>query len=220
MKAGSTLRSAQGPAGLRRDVMLRAFRWANQHVILPTLHHRTMGTWAGSPVTGYFLTLTTTGRHSGLARETPLNYAILDGRVYLLSGFGTHADWYRNLIADPRVTLVLPGRVLRGTAVRVLDPVEAERAALAVARNSGFALVFEGMNPLTVSDEQLRKQLAGRPVVRISTSHPIYPGRHDPGSRSRGLTHVLNAWVTLKGTSCAARVPSSAMASYRSKLPE
>ena len=61
-----------------------------------------------------------------------------------------------------------PGRVVHGTATPVLDPAEAERAALAVARDCGFAPVFEGLNPLTVSDDRLRAQLAGRPVVRVT----------------------------------------------------
>ena len=191
MTARVTVRSAQGPSGEVRDVMLRTFRWANRHLMLPMLQHHLVGAWVGSPLIGYFLTLTTTGRRSGLPRRTPLNYALLDGRIYVLCGFGVHADWYRNLTADPRVTVALPGRVVQGTADPVLDPVEAERAALAVVRNCGFALVFEGMNPLTATDEQLRERLAGRPVVRISTPEPIRPGRHDPGSRSWLLPHVL-----------------------------
>lgn len=153
----------------------------------------------GSPLIGYFLTLTTTGRHSGLPRRTPLNYAILDGRIYVLCGFGVHADWYRNLIENPRVTLALPGRTLSGTAAPVLDPVEAERAALAVVHNCGFALVFEGMNPLTVTEEQLRGRLAGRPVVRITTRDPVRPGRHDPGSRSWVLPHLLLPLALIAG---------------------
>lgn len=171
--------------------MLQGFRWGNQHVMLPMLRHRLVATWVGSPVIGYFLTLSTTGRRSGLVRRTPLNYAILDGHVYLLSGFGRRADWHRNLRADPRVTIALPGRALHGIALPVDDPAEAERAALAVARNCGFALVFEGMNPWTATDEQLRAQLAGRPVVRVTASEPVVPGRHDPGSPWWLLPRVL-----------------------------
>lgn len=190
MEARTTVRSSQGPSGPGRDAMLRAFTWGNRHVMLPMLRNRHVGAWVGSPVMGYFLTLTTTGRRSGQPRRTPLNYAILDGRVYLLSGFGTRADWYRNLVADPRVTLALPGRVVEGHAEPVLDPAEAERAALAVARNCGFALVFEGVNPLTATDEQLQAQLAGRPVVRVTATEPVVPGRHDPGSPTWLLPRV------------------------------
>ncbi len=197
MTARVTVRSAQGPSGPVRDTLLKAFTWGNTHVMLPVLGHRRVGAWLGSPVSGYFLTLTTTGRRSGMPRRTPLNYAILDGRVYLLSGFGTRADWYRNLVADPRVSLALPGRVLEGRAEPVLDPAEAERAALAVARNCGFALVFEGLNPLTVTDDQLRGRLAGRPVVRVSAADPVRPGRHDPGSASWLLPRALGVLALL-----------------------
>lgn len=182
MTARVTVRSAEGPSGPVRDDTLRGFRWANRRVMLPVLCHPVLGAWAGSPVAGWFLVLTTTGRRSGLPRRTPLNYAILDGRVYLLSGFGRRADWCRNLTADPRVTLALPGRLVEGSAELVADPAEAERAALAVARNCGFALVFEGLNPLTTTDDRLRAQLAGRPVVRVTAAAPVRPGRHDPGS--------------------------------------
>ena len=205
MTARATVRSSPGPSDSARDVMRRAFRWGNQHVMLPVLGHPALAAWAGSPAAGYFLTLTTTGRRSGLPRRTPLNYAILDGQVYLLSGFGSRADWYRNLTADDKVSLALPGRVVHGTATPVLDPAEAERAALAVARNCGFALVFEGLNPLTVSDDRLRAQLAGRPVVRVTAPEPVRPGRHDPGSpwwvlpRALGLVAVVGAARTLSG---------------------
>lgn len=191
MTVPPALRSARGPSGPTREVMRQAFKWANQRVMLPILHNHVVGPWVGSPVIGYFATLTTIGRCSGLPRQTPLNYAILDGRIYLLSGFGVHADWYRNLIVNPRVTLALPGRTLSGTAAPVLDPVEAERAALAVARNFGLALVLEGLNPLTATDERLRVQLAGRPVVRTTSRDPVRPGRHDPGSQPWVLPHVV-----------------------------
>ena len=191
MTSTVTVRSAQGPSGGVRDVMLTAFNFANRRLVLPLLRRRLIGTWVGSPLTGYFLTLTTTGRRSGRPRHTPLNYAILNGHVYLLSGFGARADWHRNLTAHPQVTVALPGRVIHGLAVPVLDSLEAEQAALAVVRNCGFALVFEGMNPLTATDAQLRARLAGRPVVRFTAAEPIRPGRHDPGSHWWVLPRVL-----------------------------
>jgi deazaflavin-dependent oxidoreductase (nitroreductase family) len=182
MTVGALPRSAEGPADRTRDRLLRVFGWGNRTVMLPLLSHRHVGSWMGSPVAGWFAVLTTTGRRSGLPRRTPLNYAIVDGCVYVVSGFGTRADWFRNLLADPRVTVALPGRVLPATAAVVTDPAEADTAMLAVARNCGFALVFEGLDPLTVTDQRLREQLAGRPVVRLTADAPVVPGRHDPGS--------------------------------------
>ncbi len=71
------------------------------------------------------------------------------------------------------------------------DPEEAGRAAAAVARNSGFALALEGVNPLRVGDEQLRERFAGRPVVRVEAAEPVYPEWHDPGSPWWGLPHIV-----------------------------
>ncbi len=91
-----------------------------------------------------------------------------------------------------------------GDARVVTDRAEASRAALAVARNSGFALVFEGLNPLTVTDEVLRRRLAGRPVMRVSVlpygadgstgeavDTVLAPTGHDPGGRLWLLPHVV-----------------------------
>lgn len=122
MTVPPALRSARGPSGPTREVMRQAFKWANQRVMLPILHNHVVGPWVGSPVIGYFATLTTIGRCSGLPRQTPLNYAILDGRIYLLSGFGVHADWYRNLIVNPRVTRPCPAGRCPGRRPRSWTP--------------------------------------------------------------------------------------------------
>jgi len=58
--------------------------------------------WEGVPT----LLLTTTGRHSGQPRTTPLIYG-RDGDRYLVvasrGGAPTHPDWYQNLLAQPEV---------------------------------------------------------------------------------------------------------------------
>jgi deazaflavin-dependent oxidoreductase (nitroreductase family) len=179
--------------------------------MLPLLSHRRLSAWMGSPLAGWFAVLTTTGRRSGLPRRTPLNYAIAGGSVYVLSGFGTRADWYRNLLANPQVTMALPGRVVRATAAVMTDPVEADAAMLAVARNCGFALLFEGLNPLTVADADLRHQLTGRPVVRLTADAPVEPGRHDPGSAWWVLPRVVGL-LALAGAAVAAGQSGRVMA--------
>ncbi len=58
--------------------------------------------WEGVPT----LLLTTTGRHSGELRTTPLIYG-RDGDRYLVvasrGGAPTHPGWYQNLVARPEV---------------------------------------------------------------------------------------------------------------------
>ncbi len=164
------------------------------------------GAWVASPVTGYMAVLTTTGRRSGRERHTPLNYAIRDGCVYLLAGYGPGTDWLANLRAHPHVTLRLPGRTLTGLAEVVDDPDEAGPSAVAVARNAGAALALEGVNPLRVDDDELRVRLADRPVIRVvALSHArpgaatknaagdlvVTPTGHDPGGWLWVLPHIV-----------------------------
>jgi deazaflavin-dependent oxidoreductase (nitroreductase family) len=80
-----------------------------------------------------FCYLTTLGRRSGRPHTIEIWFAERDGVVYLLSGRGDRADWVRNLVARPRVTLrfggprstgpELPGEVV-ATARVVTDPAE------------------------------------------------------------------------------------------------
>src|SRR5574339_153916 len=48
------------------------------------------------------------GRRSGREYLTPVNYAIVDGEIYCTAGFGSISDWYRNMLAYPKVELWLP----------------------------------------------------------------------------------------------------------------
>ncbi|MFC9946490.1 nitroreductase/quinone reductase family protein [Streptomyces pratensis] len=62
------------------------------------------GMFAGAPL----VLLTTTGARSGRARTNPVVYARDGARVLVFAsnaGGPRHPDWYRNLIADPRVTV-------------------------------------------------------------------------------------------------------------------
>lgn len=51
------------------------------------------------------LLLTTAGRRTGQPRITPLQYEVEGRTLYLASARGAHADWYRNILANPCVQL-------------------------------------------------------------------------------------------------------------------
>lgn len=72
--------------------------------------------------------LTTTGRRSGRPHEVEIWFGALDATLYLVSGNGPTADWYRNALADPHVTVRIDAIVHRGRARPVTDPAERERA--------------------------------------------------------------------------------------------
>ncbi|MBN2086298.1 MAG: nitroreductase family deazaflavin-dependent oxidoreductase [Anaerolineales bacterium] len=67
------------------------------------------------------LLLTTTGRKSGKPRVVPLQYEEIDGRICLGSSRGLAADWVRNILADPNVTVRVKTRRFKGTAEVVTD---------------------------------------------------------------------------------------------------
>jgi len=66
------------------------------------------------------LLLTTIGRRSGLPRTTPMMF-IPDGERILVvasnAGAPRHPDWYRNLVANPSVTVERDGETYLATAV-------------------------------------------------------------------------------------------------------
>lgn len=67
------------------------------------------------------LVLTTTGRISGLPRQTPLQYEEINGVYYVGSARGAQADWYCNILADPRVTLQVGDDSFPGEASAIID---------------------------------------------------------------------------------------------------
>jgi deazaflavin-dependent oxidoreductase (nitroreductase family) len=68
------------------------------------------------------LLLTTTGRKSGLPRTTPLNFITMNGAYVVAAGWGTHSDWYRNLLADPEVVVQVGKRRFAARAHLVEEP--------------------------------------------------------------------------------------------------
>ena len=86
-----------------------AFRHANRWLVVP-LHRAGLAAWVGGPLGGWQCLLTTIGRTSGLRRDTPLGYIVMDGAAWVMAGYGPRTQWYRNVLAEPRVDLRLPGR--------------------------------------------------------------------------------------------------------------
>jgi deazaflavin-dependent oxidoreductase (nitroreductase family) len=71
---------------------------------------------------GALLLLTTTGRKSGLPRQTPLQYELIDGDYYVGSARGEQADWLRNLQVNPRVQVETTSGQFPAIAEAVTDP--------------------------------------------------------------------------------------------------
>lgn len=146
---------------------LRRIFWFFNKVLMVPLFRLGLGPFVGNPITGYIMVLKTLGRKTGRVRFTPVNYAIFDGNVYCMAGFGRVSDWYLNIQAQPNIELLLPGGVLAGVVEDVTDPKEAMNALQRILKSAGFAGFFLGLNPYTASDDLIRKKTKGVPMLRI-----------------------------------------------------
>ncbi len=93
--------------------------------------------------------LETTGRVSGLPRQTPVGGRREGGSFWIVSEFGERSQYVRNIEADPRVRVRIRGRWHTGTAHLLPDddPVARLRA---LPRYNSAAVRVIGTNLLTV----------------------------------------------------------------------
>lgn len=167
------------------EAMRRIFKVANRFMVL--IFRLGLGNLGNRPETSQVMVLVHRGRKSGLLRRTPVNYALVDDVIYCTAAFGSRADWYRNVLADPRVQVWLPDGWYAGEAEEV-PPDDPQRLALMrqVLIASGFAApLFAGVNPKTASDEELAELSAPYRLIRI------YPSEACTGSGGPGDL----AWV-------------------------
>jgi deazaflavin-dependent oxidoreductase (nitroreductase family) len=72
--------------------------------------------------------VTSTGRRTGQPHEIEIWFGVDGSTAYLISGNGPTADWYRNMLAEPSVSVrFADGRTWRARARPVTDPAERSR---------------------------------------------------------------------------------------------
>ncbi len=145
----------------------QAFRAFNRFMLL--MWRLGMGGWVNfcPGGVGRIMVLTHKGRKTGRQRRTPLNYAVIEGEVYCTAGCGSAADWYRNIMADPAVELWLPDGWWQGMAEDVTDSAHAIDTLRQVLIASAFAGRAAGINPRTMTDEELAAATAGYRLIHI-----------------------------------------------------
>jgi len=148
--------------------ILRKIFWFLNTFFMTPAFRLGFGFLLGTPFGGYMMVLKVVGRKSGKIRFAPVNYAIRNGFIYCLSGGRKRSDWYRNLLANPDVELILPGGALFARAEEIKDPDERRIVARQVLKNAGFAGFFEGYNPHTISDADLQAKIADIPIIRFT----------------------------------------------------
>ena len=89
-----------------RRKIIRRFKLMNKYLTIPLYRVGLL------PLFGFgrlFLLLYTEGRKSGKTRITPLEYHRIDGVIHIFSSRGRNADWFKNLIANPREVRIRVG---------------------------------------------------------------------------------------------------------------
>lgn len=172
-------------------MMSRIFWFLNKFFMVP-LFRLGLGPFLCNPFSGYILVLKPIGRKSGKTYFTPVNYAIYHGNVCCISGGRRTSDWFRNLLVNPEIEIILPGGAIFARAEEVSDPDERRIVARKVLINAGFAGFFEGYNPRTISDESLHEKINDLPVMSF---HPL--GLGNGASDPAGWAWVLAILVTV-----------------------
>jgi deazaflavin-dependent oxidoreductase (nitroreductase family) len=185
------------PSGPLSDFARRSFKVLNRWFMLPLLRAG-LGAWMGTPLGGWILLLHVRGRRSGVMRDSPLSYLIADGAVWVMAGFGDKTQWYRNLLADPDVRVVLPGRAISCTAEVVADPEVRRRIIPQLARAAGLPGYLTGVDPFRAPPEQVLAATAWVPLIRLRPDDgPISAGPDDPGGLGwiwrQGLVLIVGA---------------------------
>ena len=101
-------------------LMRKIFWFLNKYFMVP-IYRLGLGGIFSNPFSGYIMVLKVIGRKSGKLRYAPVNYAIYKGSVWCISGGRQSSDWYKNLMANPEIEMIMPGGALYGQVSEETD---------------------------------------------------------------------------------------------------
>jgi deazaflavin-dependent oxidoreductase (nitroreductase family) len=150
-----------------QDQLRQGFKQFNRFML--GLWRLGLGPWVNlwPEVGGRIMVIRHTGRKTGIVRYTPVNYTIADGEIYCTAGFGSVSDWYRNILAHPEVEVWLPDGWWAGLAQDVSETSTRIPLLRQVLIASGFAARAAGLDPISMTNEQLEATTADYRLVRI-----------------------------------------------------
>jgi deazaflavin-dependent oxidoreductase (nitroreductase family) len=161
------------------DRLLKIFKFFNRFMLL--LWRLGLGTWVnGTEFGGSIMVIKHTGRKTGLTRQTPLNYAFIDGDIFCTAGLGGRSDWYQNILANPQVEVWLPNERWQGIAEDASETEDRTLSLRKVLKASGFAGPLFGVNPKKLTDADLEQLLTSYRLVRIRRAEAV-TGPGGPG---------------------------------------
>lgn len=154
------------------DVLRQVFKYFNPFMLF--LWRLGLGSWFEfiPSVSGRVMVITHIGRKSGQRRRTPVNFALVDGDIYCVAGFGKVSDWYLNIKAYPNIEVWMPDSWWTGKAEDVTGCPGHINLVRQVLIGSGFVAYVAGLDPHALSDEALDEVTKSYRLVRIRRSEP------------------------------------------------
>ena len=162
------------------NTLRQGFKYFNKFMLL--MWRLGLGAWinAWPDVGGRIMVITHVGRMSGLRRHSPVNYALVDGELYCIAGFGRLSDWYRNIMAQPEVEVWLPDGWWAGVAEDITGSNDRLRLMRQVLIGRGIVAPTFGLNPKTMTDSELDQATASYPLIHVRRTQartgPTGPG--------------------------------------------
>ncbi|MBN8637864.1 MAG: nitroreductase family deazaflavin-dependent oxidoreductase [Anaerolineae bacterium] len=158
----------------------QGFKYLNRYMVL--MWRLGLGKWLNSAPTllGRYMVIVNVGRKSGQKRFAPVNYALADGQVYCVAGFGAGSHWYQNIMATPQVELWLPDGRWSAQAVDVTASDDASAKIRQVLIASAFVAPLVGIDPHTMPDAELAAATADYRLIRFERGGSI-TGTNGPG---------------------------------------
>jgi deazaflavin-dependent oxidoreductase (nitroreductase family) len=105
-----------------------------------------------------FMVLTTKGRRSGLTRRTAIEFHEYKGRRYVFSAWGAKADWYRNIEANPHITIQTWRGAESVTARRLTSDLELAEAFEFALSNPSMRIVMKSFGFDLTLDEFIKQK--------------------------------------------------------------
>lgn len=92
-----------------------------------------------------FMVITHTGRKSGQPRHTMTEmHRAEDGQLYAPCAYGERAQWYKNIVADPHVTVQVARETFSATVRRVTDNAELLKVIDLIGQKNKFIESYLG----------------------------------------------------------------------------
>jgi hypothetical protein len=151
----------------KKSVLRAFFRLVNRFIVVPAFQSGLVRIIPNF-LTGDIMVLGIAGKKTGMIRYTPVSYARIGPKIYCYQGREMKGQWYVNLLANPKVEVLLPSGLFFGRGETVNDTAEKLQAMRQILKGSGLNSSMYGFDPATAMDAVVWEKIKDIPVVRIT----------------------------------------------------